>query len=215
MAIQLQTGETILFVGDSITDCDRGNSLHAPLGHGYVRLFSDLLTIREPTKTLSVLNRGIGGNTVEDLRSRWQDDVLSHHPDWLSIHIGINDVNRNLCGTDSNWLSPAMYEGIYRELLALAHQALPACQVLLISPFFLSRDSVKGSYRARVLEHLTHYTRAVEALHLEFQTRYLSLQAVFNEQLAHRHPDVFAPEPVHPNQTGHLLIAESVYTALS
>ncbi len=211
----LKSNETILFVGDSITDCDRRDSAHAPLGRGYVRFFSDLLSISEPAKKIVVLNRGIGGDTVEDQRSRWQDDVISHRPDWLSIKIGINDLNRNLCGKDPLWLAPAMYLSIYREILSLVRDALPHCQILLISPFFLSRDSIKDSYRARVFEYIPVYIGAVESLHRDFNTRYLPLHDIFAKRLVYCHPDVFAPEPVHPNQTGHLLIAESVYAALS
>ena len=117
MPTQLQDKQTFLFIGDSITDCDHRDAAYAPLGRGYVHLFSDLLTIRERSKTVSIINRGIGGNTVEDLRSRWSDDVFSFKPDWLSIKIGINDLNSNLCGKDKLWLNPAMYESIYRQIL--------------------------------------------------------------------------------------------------
>jgi lysophospholipase L1-like esterase len=215
MPIQLQNNQTLLFIGDSITDCDHRDAPYAPLGRGYVRLFSDLLTIREPTKTIAILNRGIGGNNVEDLRSRWSDDVFSYRPDWLSIKIGINDLNSNLCGKDPLWLNPDMYEKTYREILTLTRKELPDCQILLISPFFLSRDQQKESYRGKVNRYIPEYIAAVHGLHREFGTRYLGLQEVFDQHLKHRHPDVFAPEPVHPNQTGHLLIAEAVYSALS
>jgi lysophospholipase L1-like esterase len=215
MPTQLQDQQTFLFIGDSITDCDRRDPLFAPLGRGYVHFFSDLLTIRDPEKTVSILNRGIGGDTVENLRSRWEDDALSHRPDWLSIKIGINDLNSNLCGSNKQWLTPEMFQSIYREILTLTRKELPNCQILLISPFFLSVDTVKESYRNRVLRYIPEYIDAVKTLHREFKTRYLGLHEMFGEHLQHRHPDVFAPEPVHPNQTGHLLIAEAVYSALS
>ena len=43
---------------------------------------------------IRVINMGTSGNTVRDLKARWQRDVLDHKPDWLSIMIGINDVWR-------------------------------------------------------------------------------------------------------------------------
>ncbi|MFN8378973.1 MAG: GDSL-type esterase/lipase family protein [Anaerolineae bacterium] len=42
----------------------------------------------------SVINMGVGGNTVRDLAARWESDVTALNPDWLSICIGINDVWR-------------------------------------------------------------------------------------------------------------------------
>jgi len=215
MKTQLQDGQTLLFIGDSITDCGRREAAHSPLGNGYVKMLSDLLTVREPAKKIQVINRGIGGNTVDDLRSRWQEDVLSHRPEWLSIKIGINDLNRHLCRQEPLGLTPEMFSRIYRELLTLTKEKLPECRLLLISPFYISRDTLQDSYRARVLQLLPEYVQAVAELHREFQTRYVPLHEIFQAQLEHRHPDDYCPEPVHPHETGHLLMAEAVYCALA
>ena len=215
MPTQIKDKQTLLFIGDSITDCGRREAAYAPLGCGYARFVSDFLTLREPKKSITVINRGIGGNTVEDLRSRWHDDVFSFRPDWLSIKIGINDLNAHLCGNRPEWLHPAMFESIYREILTLTRHELPKCQILLISPFFLSYDTLEASYRCKVLKLIPQYIKAVEKMRDEFGTRYIPLQKLFAAKLKTQHPDVFAPEPVHPNQTGHLFIAEEVYAALS
>ena len=53
----------MLFIGDSITDCGRRVE-HAPLGDGYVHLFSELATARLPERRVRYVNMGIGGNTV-------------------------------------------------------------------------------------------------------------------------------------------------------
>ena len=45
----VQDGETMLFIGDSITDCGRRDE-HAPLGNGYANLFSELATARFPQR---------------------------------------------------------------------------------------------------------------------------------------------------------------------
>ena len=99
MKTKLKKGDTILFIGDSITDCGR-RAEFSPLGNGYVKLFADMMTVREPAKRLTVINKGIGGDTVVGLRDRWSDDVLRHKPNWLSIKIGINDLHRTLVNTD-------------------------------------------------------------------------------------------------------------------
>ena len=60
----IKNGHKVLFIGDSITDSNRHRA-HAPLGDGYVKLFRDLMIFRQPTVTVQVVNKGIGGNKVD------------------------------------------------------------------------------------------------------------------------------------------------------
>lgn len=213
MPTQLKDRETILFIGDSITDCAR-RERDIPLGVGYVRMFADMLLVREPEKNIHIINRGIGGHTVEDLRSRWHEDVLWHKPDWLCIKIGINDLNRHLCNPAAPFYSPADYRTIYDGLLQQTRATLPDAKILLITPFYISRDHTPGSYRAKVLGILPKYISVVRELATRYQTRFLDLHAAFQSRLDHQHPDAYCAEPVHPNAAGALLIAETVYEAL-
>jgi len=212
MASKLKDGDHILFIGDSITDCGRRVE-HQPLGNGYVRFVRDLLLIREPRKRVAVSNRGISGNTAEDMRNRWADDVIEQRPDWLSIKIGINDCHRyHRDGAERQ--SPEHFEAIYDKLLRSTRRELPKAKLLLITPFYISLDNAEQSWRGLINKRLPAYIRVVERLSRRYRTRLLDLHKVFGRQLKHQHPDVYCPEPVHPNQTGHLLMAEAVYGAL-
>jgi lysophospholipase L1-like esterase len=212
MATKLKDGDTILFIGDSITDCGRRDQ-NRPYGGGYVSLVNDLLTIREPSKDITVINRGIGGNTVDDLRSRWHDDVIAHAPQWLSIKIGINDLNRHLSG--NGVIDPTTFAEIYEGILAQTKAKLPKTKLLLIDPFFVSQDPRDDSYRGKVMRLLPKYAAVVARLATTYKARHLRTQALFQQQLRYRHPDRFGHEPVHPYTVGHLLIAEGAYAALS
>ncbi|MDA1085498.1 MAG: SGNH/GDSL hydrolase family protein [Verrucomicrobia bacterium] len=220
MTTQLQTNETILFIGDSITDCGRMDPNWKPHGSGYVGLFADLLAVREPEKAVTVINTGIGGHTVADLRDRWIDDALSHKPDWLSVKIGINDCHRHLESPDPNSpQSPEAYDEIYDRILDIARTELPDVKLLLIDPFYCSLDldgKVEGSHRARVHDTLPAYTQTCDRLGEKYNARRVKTHDLFHEHFKHQHPGVYFPnEPVHPNRTGHMLIAEAVFDALS
>jgi lysophospholipase L1-like esterase len=202
---------TMLFIGDSITDCGRrGNE--APLGSGYVRTFTELVTARWPERQIRWINKGISGNKVSDLRERWRDDVLFHKPERLSIKIGINDLHSHLRGAEGA-VDPERFEELYDECLALTHEELNI-PVVLLSPFYISRDTSGQTFRSKVLETLPRYIEAVERMSDKYDTLLVPLHDVFQEQLAHRDADSFCPEPVHPNHAGHTVIAENLLEVL-
>lgn len=88
--MRIKNGATILFIGDSITDCSRSRPIGKGmgLGSGYVSLVDSMLASDFPEKEILVLNLGINGNRITDLESRWTRDVLDLEPDWLFVLIG-------------------------------------------------------------------------------------------------------------------------------
>lgn len=205
----------ILFVGDSITDCDR-RTLHQPLGDGYVRLIADMFKLHHPDRDIKVINRGIGGNTMDDLRSRWTDHVLCEQPDWIVIKVGINDCNRYVTDSGANPLqSPEQYAEILDHLMALTHKILPEAQVLLVSPFYISLDNdLPGSYRARIRKTLALYIKACKDAARKHHAEYMDLNTAFHTLLEHHKPCDLADDGVHPNSTGTLFMANSIYEEL-
>jgi len=207
----IQSEQTILFVGDSITDCGRRGA-EAPYGSGYVGLFRELMTARYPDRDITVVNKGIGGNTVEDLAHRWEDDVVRHEPDWLSIKVGINDLHRTM--GDAEFAVPLdAFASAYDDILQRARDGWGP-QIVLVSPFYISRDTGSGGFRSKVLEMLPGYIEIVEKMAAKHDARYVPLQDVFMKHLEYREPDDFCPEPVHPHRAGHLVIAEAIIAAL-
>ena len=69
-----------------------------------------------------MLNRGVSGDTVRELKARWQADVLNLKPDWLSVCIGINDVWQQFDGKHEgqSHITLAVYEKTLDALLAIA-----------------------------------------------------------------------------------------------
>jgi lysophospholipase L1-like esterase len=208
----VKDGQTILFIGDSITDCGRRGT-EAPLGNGYVRFVSELATARYPERSIRYINKGIGGNRVTDLKERWQDDVVVHKPDWLSIKIGINDLHSLLMGL-AGAVSPALFEETYDAILRETKREV-GCPVLLISPFYISRDRTGQTFRSRVLDLLPQYLDVVYRMHERHGTRLVRLHDLFQRHLEYRDADAFCPEPVHPHHAGHIVIAEAVMQALT
>ncbi len=215
MATILKDKQTILFIGDSITDCGRRDNSARPYGSGYVSIFRDIMLIREAQKNIFVINKGIGGETVLELRNRWSNDVINHRPDWLSVKIGINDLHRHLMGNDGGLLSPEGYLNIYDQLLSTTVKKLPDCKIILIDPFYISKaDESEESFRMKVLKILPDYIEAVSKLSRKYRTLHVETHGLFQKLLKYQHPDSYCNEPVHPFSAGHLMIAEEIYKAI-
>lgn len=211
MGLKIKDGQTVVCIGDSITDCGRRDQF-APLGNGYVKLFSDLLAVGFPDRKIDIINKGIGGNTILDLQQRWEDDVVYHKPDWLTVLIGINDLHRVLSKAPAaDQLTVKKYEQRYQEILSRTRKKLK-CGVVLLEPFYISLDKT-DNWRSQVLSELRKYDLVVRNMSRKFRTGLVKLQEIFEEQLKYRDSETFCPEPVHPNLTGHLVIAQSLFQA--
>ncbi len=212
MDIQLKDGDAILFMGDSITDCGR-RAQEAPLGNGYVKIFSELVTAAYPDKNIKYINKGCGGNKITDLRDRWQDDIMNQQFQWLSMMIGINDAaSRVFARPDA--VGPEIYAEIYEQLVERTTAEHP-CQIVLLDPFFISKDFTGNSMRGQFLSLLPEYIKTVHRMSRKYHTRLVRTQEVFQKHLKYREADFFAPEPVHPYHIGHVIIANELLKALT
>ena len=173
------------------------------LGDGYVSFVDSLLATLQPEINIRVLNTGINGHRITDLEARWQYDVLNLSPDWLSVMIGINDVWQQF----SNQLDPdqtkiEQYENIYRKLLNQTRHDLKG--LILMSPYFIEPDPSNP-----MRKHMDAYSRVVEKLAYEFDALFVDTQAAFDRYLAHRPPQSLSDDRIHPNKTGHMIIANT------
>jgi lysophospholipase L1-like esterase len=204
MAFAVAPGSKIVFTGDSITDCGR-RSPAPPLGSGYVQMAADLMRAAWPGHDLTILNTGIGGNTIHDLYDRWTDDVIRHKPDWISILIGINDISLWLSNQDRG-VSPELFEQRYDYILSRVKKEISA-KLVLADPFYISRDDSGPTWRSRVLADLPKYHAVVEKMVARYQARHVRYHQMFQRQIERTPPEYFCPEPVHPNASGHLVMA--------
>ncbi len=82
----LSKGETLVFLGDSITQAGEEKP------DGYVQLVRSEFSEKHANLGINVIGAGISGHKVPDLLARLDSDVISKNPDLVVIYIGINDV---------------------------------------------------------------------------------------------------------------------------
>jgi lysophospholipase L1-like esterase len=199
---------TLLFVGDSITDCGRNKETGGTdLGAGYVAQVQAMLEAHHPESKIQYLNTGISGNRVPDLEERWDRDVLDHKPDWVSIMIGINDVWRQF----DRPLTPQVSLKAYSEKLeALIERTLPQVEgMIVMSPYFLEKNP-EDPMRA-MMDRYGAEARAIAERH---GLRFVDVQAAFNVWLEQNNSLQLCSDRVHPNAVGHNIIASAFLNAI-
>jgi len=199
-----EKGDTLLFVGDSITDCGRERPVGEleGLGTGYVSLVDAVLGSRFPEKSIKILNTGISGNRVTDLEARWDRDVLALKPDWVSIMIGINDVWRQFDRPGMEQVDPVLFENTLRKLVAETSKRVKG--VIFMSPYFLEPDR-KDPMRSRMDE----YGAMVKKVARETSACFVDTQKAFDQFFAKGPSRGLCEDRVHPNLVGHQILADA------
>lgn len=207
----LGDGMRLLFQGDSITDMNWGRNQkdrNHYLGHSYVFLIAARLGADMPGVRLDFYNRGISGNTVADLRQRWQKDALAMKPDLLSILIGTNDVGHGR--------QPAEFESDYRFILDASRAADSGLKLVLLDPFLLPSGPYKDAKAWTSRRAATDKIRAVVArLASDYDAVHVKTQDMFDAAAKTVPADCWIWDGVHPLPQGHELIARHWLEAAS
>jgi lysophospholipase L1-like esterase len=212
----MDPSQTILFMGDSITDCGRREDRFKPYGCGFVSYVRSRFLVEQPELRVTFVNRGIGGDTMENLYARWVDDCLSWKPEILVVGVGINDLNRFVTEPHNVRQAPEGFEQAYNAALTSTREALPECRILLLQPFYATQDTSTGEFRNRVAFILPQYHEAVRRVAQRHRAQVVETQEAFLRLFAHQSVSSYFPdEPVHPGEAGHYLIADEVYRALN
>ncbi|MDO3410748.1 SGNH/GDSL hydrolase family protein [Saccharibacillus sp. CPCC 101409] len=204
--------DKLLLIGDSVTDAGRGYPVGYGngLGGGYAQLVDALLRTGYPELNTLVLNTGVSGNTVRDLKKRWQTDVLDHKPDWLAILIGINDVWRQFDTPESvqSFITPEEYEATLRELLDEAQPNLKG--LILLTPYYMSgrEDPMRSK--------MDRYGAVIKRLAGDYGAELVDTQAAFDRMGHHMILSSLSNgwDHVHPNAAGSMVIARGLLDAL-
>jgi acyl-CoA thioesterase-1 len=198
----LAANDTLLFTGDSITDCGRVRDDASHLGFGYAAMTAAHLQARLASPQLRIFNRGISGNRVVDLLKRVETDLLALQPTVVSILIGINDTWRRY--DSGNVTDVKSFERDYRTLLEKIAGTLEA-RIILLEPFVLHVPDDRHAWR----EDLNPKIDVTRKLALEFQADLLPLDGIFAQAATHAPAAYWAADGVHPTAAGHALIAET------
>lgn len=209
MAVIIKDNAVVLFQGDSITDAGRnredGNDLSV---RGFVMMTAALFSSLYPEKRVKFLNRGIGGDKISDLRSRWQKDCIDLKPDWVSILVGINDCYRRF--NENRPVTTEEFEEDYRFIIAETRQKCNA-GIILCEPFLIPSDEEKAKWR----DDLDPKIHVVRKLAREFGAIYVPFDGLLAQACTRREPAFWSPDGVHPAAPAHAVMARAWMNAVT
>ena len=219
-------GVRVLFIGDSITDGNWGNScgtakpssertlwdMNHIYGSGYMYLCATYYQGNYPEKEYEFFNRGISGNTLEDMEKRWETDAIDIKPDILSILIGTNDIHFYLQGNQKQPFDFEVWKKRYCSLLNRSLQANPNLKIVLCAPFVANTGSMRKSPNFAKRDCLVRCcAKIVERISRDYKAVYLPYNTMFDEILRTiptSKDTYWIWDGIHPTPAGHQHMAD-------
>lgn len=200
--MELKKNDTLIFLGDSVTDCGRSPDGIWDKGNGYVQMADALFRVLHPETPIRFFNKGISGEQTRMVLSRLETDVLSLKPDAVTLLIGINDVWRFFDHSASKDGVPAEE---YRENLKKIIEPILAAgaKMLVMTPYMIDTNPAEPM-RTRMLQ----YAEICRQTAQDYQVEILELQPVFEDLMRQGVSSYeLSPDRIHPTHKGHMAIA--------
>lgn len=200
----------IVFLGDSITQQAED------FEDGFISLIRQNLI----QDKFELVGKGIGGNKVSDLLTRYKSDVIDLDPDIVFIYIGINDVwHKYDFGTGSDI---DLYEKGLRTIISDIKSL--GSKIVLCTPTVIGEntgDFVLGNQfkdvetMEKMNGDLDTFSEVVRKLSNEYETELLDLRKIFMDYLAENNINndaagILTTDGVHLNEGGNKLIADQM-----
>lgn len=208
----LSSGPVVVF-GDSTT-----------ARRGKTRIYADVLTefFADARGEVEVINAGIGGNTTEMARRRFERDVLAHQPSVVIIQFGINDSAVDVW-KDPPAAEPRVSLEDYRENLRFFVDEVRkhGSKVILMTPNALRwTPNLRRLYGKPPYDPadengfnitLEPYAQVVRDVAKEKDVPLVDVFAAYMDKSGPMQDDLL-PDGMHPNAKGHQIVADLLLT---
>ena len=200
----------IVFLGDSITQQAED------FEDGFISIIRQNLV----QDKFELVGKGISGNKVSDLLTRYKSDVIDLDPDIVFIYIGINDVwHKYDFGTGSDI---DLYEKGLRTIISDIKSL--GSKIVLCTPTVIGEntgDFVLGNQfkdvetMEKMNGDLDTFSEVVRKLSNEYETELLDLRKIFMDYLVENNINndaagILTTDGVHLNERGNKLIADQM-----
>ena len=187
---KLATGNPVVIValGDSLT---YGWMVHK----GYIDYMKEMIRDRYPNSTMTLINRGVPGDTAQGGVNRIQDEVLRHHPDCTLIQFGLNDAFAGY--------SPEQYREHIETMIRRIREN-ETSEIVLVTSVCLDGD--------RDNAFIDKFYNQVEAVSQLYRLPVARVHDYWKKKIAEGviFDSLVQFDGVHPNTIGYKLMAEAI-----
>ena len=197
----VQNGDSIAFLGDSITE----GGWNSPVG--YVRLV--LSGLESSGLKARAIPAGVSGHKSNNMLERLRRDVLDKKPTWMTLSCGVNDVWHG-----ANGVPLPQYKTNITSIIDQAQAA--GIKVMVLTATMIGEDPTNANNRK-----LAAYNDFLRALAKEKGCLLADPNADMQAGLAaadeatRKQGNLFTSDGVHMNPQGNMLMASSVLRAFA
>ena len=215
----------VVFLGDSVTQAAlriKGDAIivnDSIIGYheynGFITLIDEKIN-----DDVKLIGKGVSGDKVSDLLTRYEEDVLELNPDIVFIYIGINDVWHKYdygTGTDID-----LYESGLRQIIGDIKSQ--GAKIVLCTPTLIGENSGEFTLvnqfkdvetMERMNGDLDNFSDVIRELSNEFNTDLLDLRDIFMTYVSENNPNnepsgLLTYDGVHLNELGEKMIADEM-----
>jgi len=201
-AMDLKDGDTLVFLGDSIT--------HQCL---YTQYIEDYFYTRYPDRRIRFHNAGVGGDRAADALARFDDDVAAFKPKYVTMLLGMNDgsytnFSPDIFTTYSNGMTELL-----DKLAAIGAAAIPMTPTMFDARAAEIRPSKRQryTYYNAVLAFYGTWLREVAGQRgLGFVNMWTPLNDLTGEQRKKDPKFTLIADAIHPAAPGQVIMATSI-----
>jgi len=194
----------IIFFGDSITQA-------GTQPNGYITIIKKIMQ-RQNITSYKLIAEGVGGNKVDDLYARMDNDVLSRVPNIVVVFVGVNDVWHKQTrggGTDEVKFEK-YYRGLVSKLMANEIKII-VCTLALIGE--------KKDFENQLDAELERYCNIIRNVAAELRLSIVDLREAFLKyemqyNINNTESGILTVDGVHLNDKGNELVAEEIWSIL-
>ncbi len=203
--IQIKDNQTILFLGDSITDIKFYRERKHILGGKDVYCLQVSRELNKKYKGLKFFYKGIASNRTYHVYDRLTKDCINLNPDVIVILIGVNDAWENYV--------PEQYPPLLRpmrphltEVYRRIKTELADTKIITLLPFMINTNIEKQPFHAILNKYIAEIKEIADGK----ADIIIPLQDIFDEKEKTTAPMVLATDSIHPTDIGHSVIAKAV-----